>query len=279
MTTEGDGVTDRSQRGRFDGRVAIVTGSTRSPSIGRSTARRLGAESASVVINGRDERYLGDSLEELLAAGVPAVAVAGPVGDDSVAEELCRRAVEHFGRIDLLVNTVGGVISQDAPRSLDRGDLLDTFELNCWTALSMIQAACRHGLGAPGGAVVNISSGTVHKTTSSMLAYAAAKAGLNAMTRTLAADLAGEGIRVNAVAPGLTQTTVTRSMWESDGGASVGSRSPLGRLTTADDIAAAVSFLLSDDAASITGVTIDVDAGNHLESGWSPITDGSVRSD
>ena len=104
-----------------------------------------------------------------------------------------------------------------------------------------------------------------------MVAYAAAKAALNAMTRTVAADLAGQGIRLNAVSPGLVRTTATRPMWEADGGVQAGSNLPLGRLTEADDVAAAVCFLLSEEARQITGITLDVDGGNHLSRGWTPI--------
>ena len=104
-----------------------------------------------------------------------------------------------------------------------------------------------------------------------MVSYAAAKAALNAMTRTIAADLADRGVRVNAVSPGLVRTRATRAIWEADAGAAAGSGLPLGRLTEAEDIAAAVCFLLSDDARQITGVTLDVDGGNHLSKGWTPI--------
>lgn len=233
------------------------------------------------MINGRTADRLKATETELRSMGIPVISVVGSIGDDGVAERLAQAAVEAFGRIDLVVNTVGGATYRGSPRDIGRQDLLDTFELNTWTALTLIQAAVAHGLGTAGGgrgSIVNISSGTVNKTTPSMLAYAAAKSGLNAMTRTLASDLAGDGIRVNGVAPGLTQTTATESMWSADDGASAGSRVPLGRLTSPDDIAAAACFLLSNDAAAITGVTIDVDGGNHLQSGWTPITapaDGS----
>jgi len=117
-----------------------------------------------------------------------------------------------------------------------------------------------------------ISSGSPHKTTSAMVAYAAAKAALNAMTRTVAADLAPQGVRVNAVSPGLVRTTATRRMWKADDGKAAGSALPTGRLTEAEDIAAAACFLLSDDARQITGVNLDVDGGNHISRGWTPIT-------
>ena len=120
--------------------------------------------------------------------------------------------------------------------------------------------------------MIFISSGTVNKTTASMASYAAGKSALNALTRTLAKEVGAKGIRVNGVAPGLTRTSATKGMWESDGGVGVGKNLVLGRLTDADDIAAAAVFLLSDEAKAITGVVIDVDGGNHLQSGgWSPM--------
>jgi NAD(P)-dependent dehydrogenase (short-subunit alcohol dehydrogenase family) len=209
----------------------------------------------------------------LRAEGVKVASVVGSIGDDGVADQLVDVAIATFGRIDLVVNTVGGATYRGSPRAIERADLVETFELNTWTALTLVQAAVRRGLSEGGGAVVNISSGTVNKTTPSMLAYAAGKAALNAMTRTLARDLADDGVRVNGVAPGLTRTSATLPMWQADGGEAAGSQTPLGHFTTADDIAAAVCFLLSDDAAAITGVTLDVDGGNHLVSGWTPMAD------
>jgi 7-alpha-hydroxysteroid dehydrogenase len=148
---------------------------------------------------------------------------------------------------------------------------MDTIALNTWTSLALIQEAMRRGLAEDGGTVVNISSGTVHKTTPAMASYAAGKAALNALTRTLARDLGPLGVRVNGVAPGLTKTSATRALWQNDGGVAAGSNLVLGRMTVAADIANAALFLLSDEAAQITGVVIDVDGGNHLMGGgWSP---------
>jgi 3-oxoacyl-[acyl-carrier protein] reductase len=245
--------------GRFRGRVAIVTGSSHDPSIGRSTARRLAREGASVIINGRSDEPLHTAERELRDEGLEAA-------------RLVDTAIDRYGGLDAVVNTVGGTRYQGSPREIDRAAYLQTVELNTWGTIALVQEALRGGLADGGGTVVNVSSGTVNKTTPSMIAYAAAKAALNAVTRTLARDLGPLGVRVNAVAPGLTKTSGTRSMWESDNGAAAGRNLVLGRLTTADDIANACVFLLSDEAASITGVVIDVDGGNHLQSGgWTPM--------
>ncbi len=256
---------------RFSGRVAIVTGSTADPSIGRSCALRLAREGASVVINGRDEDRVASAEAAFRAEGLDVAGVAGSMDSETAVAMLADRAMEAFGRIDLVVSTVGGAPYPLSFDAISEEQLLETFRLNTWPALALIRAALARGLAHNAGSVVTISSGSPHKTTSAMVSYASAKAALNAMTRTMAADLAKRGVRVNAVSPGLVRTTATRPIWKADGGAAAGSALPLGRLTEAEDIAAAVCFLLSDDARQITGITLDVDAGNHLSSGWTPI--------
>jgi 3-oxoacyl-[acyl-carrier protein] reductase len=260
---------DHAER-RFSGKVAIVTGSTAEPSIGRSCARRLAEEGASVVINGRDPSRLSNAEEAFRAHGFKVTGVAGAMESEEAVQALADRAVAEFGAIDLVVSTVGGAPHPLSFDTISEEQLLDTVRLNTWPALALIRAALVGGLG-DGGSVVMISSGSPHKTTSSMVAYASAKAALNAMTRTVAADLAPKGVRVNAVSPGLVRTTATRPIWEGDDGAAAASALPTGRLTEADDIAAAVCFLLSDDARQITGINLDVDGGNHLGRGWTPI--------
>jgi NAD(P)-dependent dehydrogenase (short-subunit alcohol dehydrogenase family) len=256
---------------RFSGQVAIVTGSTADPSIGRACAVRLAREGASVVINGRNPERVATAERTMRAEGLEVVGVVGSADSDTAPALLVDRAVDAFGRLDLLVSTVGGA---PYPRSFDaitEAQLLETFRLNTWPFLALIRAALACGLGNDGGSVVTISSGSPHKTTSAMVSYASAKAALNAMTRTVAADLAARGVRVNGVSPGLVRTTATRPLWEADDGEAAGAALPLGRLTRAEDVAGAVCFLLSEEARQITGVTLDVDGGNHLSRGWTPI--------
>jgi 3-oxoacyl-[acyl-carrier protein] reductase len=255
---------------RFSGQVAIVTGSTADPSIGRSCAYRLAQEGAAVVVNGRDADRVASTEAALRSEGFAAIGVAGSMDNEAGVALLTDRAVEAFGRIDLVVSTLGGAPHPLSFDAISEAQLLETFRLNTWPTVALIRAALERGLAAHGGAVVTISSGSPHKTTSAMVSYAAAKAALNAMTRTIASDLAGR-VRVNAVSPGLVRTSATKPIWERDGGAAAGANIPVGRLTEADDIAAAVCFLLSDEARQITGITVDVDGGNHLRSGWTPI--------
>ena len=265
-------MTDRTASRGFEGKVAVVTGASLDPSIGRSIATMLGQEGARLVINARSGAPLKEAEEALRGMGMDVRSVAGSMDDGDTARRLVDCAVGEFGRIDLVVNTVGGSLGQTPPMSITREALMDTIALNTWSSLGLVQEAVRAGLAEGGGAVVSISSGTVNKTTPVMIAYAAAKSALNAITRTMARDLGPLGIRVNGVAPGLTKTSATRPMWEADGGKAVGSNVVLARFTEADDIANAAVFLLSEQARQITGVVIDVDGGNHLlGGGWSPI--------
>ena len=247
-----------------------MPGSSANPSIGRSCAVRLGLEGASVVINGRDPAALAATERDLRARGIAVVAVAGSMEDDATPSRLVEAAREHFGRIDHLVNTIGGPHFAGSFEVMDKEGLVDTVALNTWPTLALIQAGAAGGLAEGGGSVVNISSGAPRKTTPSMVAYAAAKAALNALTRTIAADLGPRGVRVNAVSPGLTKTSGTKAIVGGRRGPGRRRQAGPGPAHRADDIAAAAAFLLSDDARQITGVVLDVDGGNHLAGGWSP---------
>jgi len=263
---------ERNNGLRFEGTVAVVTGSTSDPSIGWSCASGLAREGAAVVINGRSAEAVRAAEAKLRAEGLRVAGVVGPMEDSEIPARLVSTAVDQFGKIDFLVNTVGGAPYVGSPRTMDRAAFLGTVELNTWPSVALVQAALEKGLADNKGAVVFVSSGTVHLTTPTMVAYKAAKSALNALTATLARDLASFSIRVNAVAPGLTISSATLPLLETDLAKRAGAEHPLGRLPHADDIADVALFLLSDDASMVTGQIIDVDAGAHLIGGWSPYT-------
>jgi len=270
-------VDERTFGRRFEGKVAIVTGASTNPGIGTASARRLAMEGASVVINARSETRLRTTEAALQSQDLDVVACPGAAESAALPALLVDTAIERFGRVDLLVNAVGGAPYVGSALAMQQEDLLNTMMINTWPTVSLIQEAMTRGLADGGGAVVNISSGSPKKTTPSMAAYAAAKSALNALTRTLAKELGSHGVRVNAVSPGLTKTEGTKDMWEHDDGRAAGRNLLLGRLTEVEDVAAAVAFLLSEEASSITGVLLDVDAGNHVDTGsWSPFSPGAV---
>jgi len=184
---------DESVGRRFEGKVAIVTGASTDPGIGTATARRLAREGAAVVVNARRAPRLEAMAATLAAEGLSVVPVAGPAGDDGVAARLVDTALERFGRVDHLVNAVGGAPFVGSALDMGRDDFLGTVAVNTWPTIALIQEAVARGLADGGGSIVNISSGSPGKTTPAMAAYAAAKSALNALTRTLANDLGTRG--------------------------------------------------------------------------------------
>ncbi len=239
-------------------RVAVVTGSGQG--IGRAIAWGLAEYGCDLVLNAR---RLGD-LEETAAGvrqrGRRSVIVDGDIRDFS--DVVARRAVEEFGRLDIWVNNVGGSDEKatraliDTPDEVFRAQL----ELNLTSAFQGCKAAARHM--TAGGSIVNISSGAGTRGSPSTGPYAAAKAGMNNMTETLALELA-PNIRVNGVAPGPVVTEAFREVLTDDPAklAEITASVPLGRTGTPDDIAAAVVYLASDAASWVTGQLILVAGG------------------
>jgi NAD(P)-dependent dehydrogenase (short-subunit alcohol dehydrogenase family) len=234
-------------------KVVIVTGST--GGIGLVVAQQLQAEGAHVVSSGRR------------ADGPGELHVAGDLTERGAADELVARSVERFGRIDGLVNNVGGTSIRQLAGLTD-DDWQASFELNLMTAVRATRAALPHM--ARGSAIVNVSSTAGKRPSGGMPDYSVMKAAMLSYSRLVADLYAADGIRCNAVTPGPTATEA----WTGDGGlaeqqgdrdevlAKVGAGRPLGRLAEPGEIAAVVVFLLSERAGYVTGAAWSADGGS-----------------
>lgn len=242
--------------GRFDGMTAVVTGASRG--IGLAVAQLLVDDGAKVVITARNAETL-DAAVRSLGGPEHALAVCGSADDVGHQAETVRLAVETFGCLDLLVNNTGTNYAHGPLVGLELGDARKTFEVNCVAALSWIQQAYRAWMGEHGGAVVNVSSVAAVRPAPQIGFYGATKAMLTYLTEQLAVEL-GPSIRVNAVAPAVVKTQFAEPLYAGREEA-VADSYPLKRLGEPADIAKAVAFLLSDEAAWITGRLLVVDGG------------------
>ena len=242
----------------LSGKSAVVTGGSRG--IGRAIARRLAEQGADVCFSYRGNEEAADeartACEEL---GRRALAVQADVTDPGAAESLVKAALDSFGKVDILVNNAG-ITRDDLIMRMSVDAWRDVLETNLFGAFYTIKAVTRPMLRARGGRIVNITSVSGQAGQTGQANYSAAKAGLIGLTKATARELASRGITCNAVAPGFVLTELTRDL-PSDLQEEIVRRTPLGRFGTPEEIAHAVSFLVSDEAAYITGQVLAVDGG------------------
>lgn len=249
---------------KLDGRVALITGGT--SGIGRATAELFAREGARVTITGRDETRGAAVAEEIGAAGSEGLFVRSDVRVAADCERSVRETVEAFGRLDILFNNAGVFVANDVVDCAE-----DEWDAQIDTSLKgaylMSRFAIPHMRAQGGGAIVNCSSGWGLVGGIKGAAYCAAKGGLVTMTKAMALDHGPEGIRVNAVCPGDTETPMEHEdarhqglSWDEFVLSAIEGRA-IARMGRPEEIALAVLYLASDDSSFVTGVALPVDGG------------------
>ena len=243
---------------RFENQVAIVTGAGRG--IGEAIARRLASEGAKVACVSRSESNSA-KVAEAINALYPGVAraYAVDVADKQAVEEVGKKIFADFGKVDILVNNAG-VTRDGLAMRMSEEDWDTVINTNLKGSFNFIQAVMRPMIKQRSGRIVNIASVAGLMGNAGQANYAASKAGLIGLTKTLARELSGRNITVNAVAPGFVKTDMTDVLPEAIK-TGVLSQIPMGRFGEPEDIANAVAFLASPEAKYITGQTLTVDGG------------------
>lgn len=256
--------TNELQRFRLDDRVAVVAGG--SGGVGVRTCAALAGVGAKVAIIGRSEERLAEARDVVEGAGGKALVIAGDMADKAAADDAVQQVVDTFGRLDVLVNGIGGGAgtalfpAEDYPKA-DWDRILD---LNLTTALLVSQAAARAMIaGGQGGSILNISSvrGQLG-IDAGYSAYVAAKGAMDALTRQHATEWAKHAIRVNTISPTFVRTEQAAALLAQPGFYdNIVNRIPLRRIAETDDLVGAILFFCSDASAFVTGQLLTLDGG------------------
>lgn len=245
-------------------RVVLITGASRG--IGRATARLLGDKGAAVGVNYvRDLSAAQETADEVERAGGRAVLLPGDVADETAVVAMFDELETAFGSVDALVNNAGIVGPSMPLAEMDTARLKRMFDVNVFGAYLCAREAARRmstDRGGRGGAIVNVSSAASRLgSPNEYVDYAGAKGAIDTMTIGLAKELGPRGVRVNAVRPGLIETDIHASGGQPQRAATLGAQTPLKRPGSADEVAQAIVWLLSDAASYVTGALLDVSGG------------------
>jgi 3-oxoacyl-[acyl-carrier protein] reductase len=242
----------------LSGKIALVTGGSRG--IGKAIVLRLARQGADVAFSYRGNAdAAAATVAEVQALGRRGLAVQADAKEQEGAEALVKAVLEAYGKIDILVNNAG-ITRDDLIMRMSVEAFREVLETNLFGAFYMTKAVTRPMLKARAGRIVNITSVSGQAGQMGQANYSSAKAGLIGLTKATARELASRNITCNAVAPGFVLTELTKDLNE-DLQKQLTERTPLGRFGTAEEIASAVAFLASDEAAFITGQVLAVDGG------------------
>jgi 3-oxoacyl-[acyl-carrier protein] reductase len=241
----------------LSGRVAFVTGA--SQGIGRACALRLAGAGAAVAVAARNQEKLNELAHEIIANGGRAAAFALDVTDEEQVKLAIKAAITQFGKVEILVNNAGITRDQLILR-MKRADWDAVLQTNLTSAYLCTQQVASSMLKQRWGRIINITSVFGQMGQAGQTNYAASKAGLIGLTLAIARELGSRNITCNAVAPGFIETAMTEVLGE-EFKQNAAKQIPLGRVGTVDDVANAVAFLASDDAAYITGHVLNVNGG------------------
>ena len=248
--------------GALAGRVVLITGSSRG--IGAEVAAKAAAEGAVVAVHYQSSAEgAQQTLDRVRAAGADGATFTADLGDGQQAERLVADVIERFGRLDGLVNNAGR--TQVGPfLEIEPDDWNEIIRTDLTAAYHTCRAALPGMLERGSGTIVNIASRLGQIGVAETAAYSAAKAGLLGLTRARAKEFGPRGIRVNAVAPGVTVTEMTTDLVDSEAGRQRLRDMPLGRFGRADEVADSVIFLLSDASSLFLGQTLNPNAGGYM---------------